>query len=66
MKIQLNGKELDVQNNISISELLSSLQHDNKKIAIELNGNIIQKNRYHETFLKNEDIVEIVSAIGGG
>ncbi|AGF47383.1 sulfur carrier protein ThiS [Candidatus Kinetoplastidibacterium crithidiae] len=66
MKIQLNGKELNIQNNISILELLSSLQHDNKKIAIELNSNIIPKHKYNETFLKNEDVVEIVSAIGGG
>ncbi|AGF46641.1 thiamine biosynthesis ThiS [Candidatus Kinetoplastibacterium desouzaii TCC079E] len=66
MNIRINGKETEIQENITIHDAIIILKMENKKIAIELNGNIISKNKYHETILKNGDIMEIVSAIGGG
>ena len=38
----------------------------NKKIAIEYNGVILQKNKYKNKYLKDKDRVEIVHFIGGG
>ena len=65
-KIQLNGKKITIKTRISIYQLLKNLKLSNKKIALELNGMIIQKINYKKKFLKSNDKVEIVHFIGGG
>ena len=65
-KIQLNGKKILVKQKISLFELLKIYKLDRKKVAIELNGLIIQKNLYKKKVLKSNDKIEIVHFIGGG
>ena len=65
-KIQLNGKKVIIKTNISLFELLKKYKLSNKKIAIEHNGIIIQKQKFKKKFLKDDDKVEIVHFIGGG
>ena len=65
-KIQLNGKKVDIKNNYSILDLLKKYKLSSKKVAIELNGKIIQKVNYKKKYLKNDDKIEIVHFIGGG
>ena len=65
-KIQLNGKKVIIKSNFSILDLLNKYKLDNKKIAIEHNGIIIQRSNYRKKYLKENDKVEIVHFIGGG
>ena len=65
-KIQLNGKKVELNINYSVFDLLKKYKLHNKKIAIELNGEILPKINYKKKFLKNKDIIEIVHFIGGG
>ena len=65
-KIQLNGKKVVINSNYSIFDLLKKYKLNNKKIAIEHNGVIIQKVNYKKKYLKNNDKIEIVHFIGGG
>jgi len=65
-KIKLNGKNISILEDTSLLSLLEKYKIDRKKIAIELNGKIVQKNRFQKTFLKNMDRVELVHFIGGG
>jgi thiamine biosynthesis protein ThiS len=65
-KIQLNGKKIDLKNRYSILKLLKKYKINIKKTAIELNGNIISRNRYGLVYLKDKDKIEIVHFIGGG
>ena len=65
-KIQLNGRKLELKNKHSIFALLEKYKMDNKKIAVELNGKIINYNKYKLVYLKNNDKIEIVHFIGGG
>ena len=48
-KIQLNGKKIEIKSNISIFDLLKKFKLSNKKIAIEHNGEIIQKESYKKS-----------------
>ncbi len=65
-KIQLNGKKLKIHKNLNIIKLVKKYKLNHKKIAIELNGTILPKNKYSKKKLKNKDKVEIVQFIGGG
>ena len=65
-KIQLNGKKLIIKLRYSLFDLLKQYKLTDKKIAIELNGEIVPKVFYKKKILKNNDKVEIVHFIGGG
>ena len=65
-KIQLNGRKLELKNKHTIFGLLKKYKIDNKKIAVELNGRIINRNKYKVVYVKNMDKIEIVHFIGGG
>lgn len=63
--VKVNGVELALDG-MKISDYLSSAQYDMKRIAVEVNGNIIPKTKYSDTVLHEKDQVEIVSFVGGG
>ena len=65
-KIQLNGKKITINKNMTISNVLVKYKLDNKKVAIELNGEILPKNKYYKKKLQDNDKIEIVHFIGGG
>ncbi len=65
-KIQLNGRKLTLSNDHSIETLLKKYKIDSKKIAVELNGKIINRSKYKLVYIKNKDKIEIVHFIGGG
>ena len=63
--VRINGEDLDVGGK-SVSEYLNSAGYDLMRVAVELNGDIVPKVQYAETFLKDGDSVEVVSFVGGG
>ncbi len=63
--IRINGTETNAAG-MTIEKYLEKTSYDKKRIAIEVNGNIVSKSQY-ETFIFSEnDNVEIVSFVGGG
>jgi len=65
-KIQLNGDPYEVINGTNLNELLNKLKLKKNKIAIEVNGEIIEKSKYPNLILRRDDKVEVVHFIGGG
>ena len=66
IKIKLNGKEKLVDNNTKIQKLVNDLKIPIKKVAIELNREILDKKKLNKIKLKKNDKIEIVHFIGGG
>ena len=66
MKILLNGKPFELADKSSASNLLESLQLSDKKLAMEINQEIVPRSEYEHYQLHANDKVEIVHAIGGG
>jgi len=66
IKIKLNGKLLAIDLNLSLLKYIKKLKLPLKKVAIELNQEIIDKTNLHKIKLKNNDKIEIVHFIGGG
>jgi len=65
-KIQLNGNLYEINNGTNLNELLNKLKIQKNKVAIEVNGEIVEKNKYTNLILHKDDKVEIVKFIGGG
>lgn len=66
MKIILNGKEIDVEVGLTISELLVQKKLNPKAIIIEYNGELVKEDAWSETILKENDKLEILQFVGGG
>lgn len=63
--VKVNGEHFDI-GGMTIAEFLEQSNFDITRIAVEMNGEFIPKIRYSEIVLKNEDILEVVSFVGGG
>ena len=66
IKIRVNGKIKTIIDKLTLYELINVLKIPIKKVAIELNKEIINKKEIKKIKLKNNDIIEIVHFIGGG
>ena len=66
IKIKVNGKYTNIDKNQAISKLLKKLKIPLKKVAIELNQEIIDKKNISKIKIQKNDRIEIVHFIGGG
>ncbi len=66
MQLIINGESRDFAADISIAQLLEQSDLAGKRIAVEVNQQIIPKGRHAETRLQQGDKIEIIHAIGGG
>ena len=66
IKININGKPKFVSENLKLIDLIKMLKIPVKKVAIELNYEILDKKKINKINLKSNDKIEIVHFIGGG
>ena len=66
VKIKVNGKTKNISENTNLLTMINSLKIPLKKVAIELNQEIIDKKNLKNIKLKKNDKIEIVHFIGGG
>lgn len=66
MNITLNGQSKTLAKTDTVSTLIVELGYENKRIAVELNGDIVPKSQHATTPIKEGDTIEIVVAVGGG
>ena len=66
IKIKINGKFINIQDKITLFNLIKKLKVPIKKVAIELNRTIVNKKLLGKIKIKKNDKIEIVHFIGGG
>jgi sulfur carrier protein len=66
MQIQLNGEAKNISEQTTVADLLALLELAGRRIAVELNQDIVPKSQHGQVYLQAGDVVEIVHAIGGG
>jgi len=66
MKIVVNAKEFEFDKNITIEELLDYLKVKDKVMAVAINMEIVKKDKWGITSLKEGDRVELLHFVGGG
>ncbi len=66
MQLTINGEHQHYDKALSVSQLLSELGLDIRKVAFERNEEIVSRSAYEKTLLCDGDRIEIVAFIGGG
>ena len=66
MLIQLNGESFELPDGETVADLLARQELTGRRVAVELNLDIVPRSQHAETVLKAGDHVEVVHAIGGG
>ena len=66
MRIQLNGESFELPDGQTVADLISRLDLAGRRIAVELNLDIVPRSQHAATVLSEGDRVEVVHAIGGG
>lgn len=66
MIVYLNGEEKSLDDGLKLGDLINQLELGGKRLAVEINQEIVPKSQHGEYELKPGDKIEIVHAIGGG
>ena len=66
LRITLNGEPYDLDEPLSVADLLVRLSIDPRRVAVEHNLVILKRPRFGETLVQEGDQVEIVNFVGGG
>ncbi len=66
MKTTINGKEREIPDGLTLSGLLEHLDLDARRVAVELNRDIVKRERFAETEIQPNDTIEILQFVGGG
>lgn len=63
--VKINGEELDITGK-TLMQYLSTTTYNMQRIAVERNGDIVPRAQYDNVVLKDGDVLEVVSFVGGG
>lgn len=66
MNIILNGEPTIVPNGTTVTGLLDKLDLAGKRVAVEINGDIVPRSQHNTHSLSENDQIEVVVAVGGG
>jgi len=66
IEVRINGKDREIPSGLSVSSLLEWLDLRPALVVVELNREILDRNRYPETHLEEKDVLELVHFVGGG
>jgi sulfur carrier protein len=66
MKVRVNGRDTDVRSGATVAELIESLGLGAKRVAVELNRDVVARDDWPRTTLCDSDQLEVVQFVGGG
>lgn len=66
LHITLNGEQFELDRPVSVTDLLTRLDIDPRRVAVEHNLAILKRQRFPEVVVSDGDTVEIVNFVGGG
>ena len=64
--MKLNGEKIEFREGITVSELVAEMGFSEAMVAVELNLDILPRDSFSSTVLKENDCIEIVRFVGGG
>ena len=66
LRVYVNGEPRELNQPLTLAELVAELDLPPARIAIELNRTVVRRNDWSATTLNDEDRIEIVHFVGGG
>jgi sulfur carrier protein len=66
VRVILNGAPREFPAPLTFSQLIDELSLAGRRLAVERNGEIVPRSRFHEARLAEGDRIEVVMAVGGG
>ncbi|WP_290885392.1 sulfur carrier protein ThiS [Arenimonas sp.] len=66
MQIQLNGQPRGIEAGTTLAALLDAAGYAGRKVAVEVNLDVVPRSQHASHVLADGDRVEIIHAIGGG
>ena len=66
MKVFVNGHEKSCSASLTLYSLLIELEQANKRVAVEVNGEIVPRSHFDKKLVVDGDEIEIINAVGGG
>ena len=66
IRATINGREVELGAEVTVLEHLTSLGVHPQAVAVEINGEIVPRDGYESTAIRDRDVVEIVRMVGGG
>ncbi|EHO86373.1 thiamine biosynthesis protein ThiS [Eubacterium infirmum F0142] len=64
--MKLNGEKIEFREGITVSELVAEMGFSEAMVAVELNLDILPRDSFSSTVLKENDCIEVVRFVGGG
>lgn len=66
MQVSLNGEPQELPDGLTVRDLLATRSLDPRYLAVELNRHVISRANHATVVLKEGDVIEIVTLVGGG
>jgi len=66
IQVRINGDDREIPPGLSVSGLLEWLDLNPALVVVELNREILDRKRYEEAYIVEEDLLELVHFVGGG
>ena len=66
VRVRVNGEDRELGSGSTVESLVAELGLERRRIAVELNADVVSRERWHSVELRDEDHVEIVQFVGGG
>ena len=64
--MKVNGKVIELKEKQTLADFLKDNNYNINRIVIELNGEIVSKDKYNTINLKDTDVLEVLTLVGGG
>jgi sulfur carrier protein len=66
MQVTLNGQPETLDSATTLGQLLSRLELEPIRVAVEINEDLVPRRSFAQTPIRDGDRVEIVTLVGGG
>lgn len=66
MQVTINGEAKNLNGELSIRDLLKELQVEEKIVALSINANLVKRDTWDSTLIKENDKIELLQFMGGG
>lgn len=66
MRVTLNGEPRELRDGVTVADLVGELGLGARRVAVEINLDVLARDDYAQRALRDGDVVEIVQFVGGG